>query len=59
MVGAHLKSLVSPHHDADFLALLVLEEAHVSRAPLLPLLALSIEAEELSASGELKSVTAE
>ena len=49
MVGADLESLVATHDQADLLRLLVLEEADVTSAALLPLGRVGDEAEELGA----------
>lgn len=48
MVSADLEGLVAAHHKAGLLVLLVLEQSHVTSATLLPLLALTVEAEQLS-----------
>lgn len=47
VVRADLERLVPPHHEPDLLRLAVLQHAHVSRTPLLPLGRLGNEAEEL------------
>ena len=48
VVGADLEGLVAAHHQAGLLVLLVLEQAHVTSTTLLPLLAITVELEELS-----------
>ena len=47
MVRADLEGLNAPHHETDFLRLLVLQQADVARAALLPLRGLGREPEEL------------
>ena len=49
VVRAHLERLIAAHHQADLLGLLVLEEAHVAGAALLPLRGVGRETEELRA----------
>lgn len=51
VVRAHLERLVAAHHETDLAHLLVLQEAHITRATLLPLLRLLVEAEQLRAAG--------
>lgn len=47
MVGANFQSLVSSHNQARSLVLLVLQESDFTSSTLFPLLALSIELEQL------------
>jgi hypothetical protein len=53
VVCAHLERLIPAHHQPDLAGPLVLEQAHVARAALLPLEVGLGEAEELGAPGEL------
>lgn len=49
VVGADLQGLVSAHHQASLLVLLVLKQSNIASTTLLPFLALAIESEQLSA----------
>lgn len=49
MVGADLKSLVSPHHKSRLAILLVLEKSNISSSTLLPLVGLTNKLEQLGA----------
>ena len=48
VVGADLQGLVSAHHQASLLVLLVLEQSNIASTTLLPFLALGVESEQLS-----------
>lgn len=47
MVCADLECLVSPHDQPGLVVVLVLQQTHVARAALLPLLGLAVKLEEL------------
>lgn len=47
MVRTDLERLVAPHNQSDLSALLVLQQSHISRSTLLPLLRLLVKSEEL------------
>lgn len=47
MVGANLERLVAPHHHPDQLGLLVLQHPQITRSPLLPLVGIRYESEQL------------
>lgn len=49
VVGADLEGLVSPHDQTSLAVLLVLQQSHVTSTTLLPLLALTVELEQLCA----------
>lgn len=49
MISADLEGLVAAHDQAGLAVLLVLEQAHVARAALLPLLGILLEDKELGA----------
>ena len=49
MVGADLEGLIPAHDQAGLLVLLMLQEADVTGTALLPLLALTVELEQLGA----------
>lgn len=49
MVGADLQGLIPAHDQAGLLVLLVLQQTHITSATLLPLLALTVELEQLGA----------
>lgn len=47
MVGADLEGLVPTHHQPGLLVLFVPQQSHVTSSTLLPLLAITIESEQL------------
>lgn len=47
MIRANLERLVSPHHQPCLIVLLVPQQSHIARTPLLPILSFTIEFEEL------------
>jgi hypothetical protein len=49
VVGADLQGLVSAHHQTALAVLLVLQQSNVAGTTLLPLLAITVESEELGA----------
>lgn len=49
MVGADLEGLVSPHDQTSLAVLLVLQQSHITSTTLLPLLAVTVELEQLGA----------
>lgn len=50
MVGANLERLVTAHDKAHLLVLLVLEQAHITRATLFPFFRILVKTEELGAA---------
>lgn len=49
MVGADLEGLIPTHDQTGLLVLLVLQQTHITSTTLLPLLAVTVEFEELGA----------
>lgn len=49
MVGADLEGLIPTHDETGLLVLLVLQQTHITSTTLLPLLAVTIELEQLGA----------
>jgi hypothetical protein len=47
VVGTDLQSLITPHHNPDQLGLLVLQQPQITRTPLLPLVGIRHESEQL------------